>query len=140
MLSYTRKATYPGVEHELPAVPLPREQLSQLSQDYQTLRLKKFPIRDDRLNLRLKLSILSWLQLFVIRTISRKIKACTRRCCLLPKIRESIKVYRDAAGLCKIATLDEIEAQGWSLNSGRYVGVAQRQEAEDFDESRTVAR
>ncbi len=29
MLSYTGKVTYPGVEHELPAVPLPREQLSQ---------------------------------------------------------------------------------------------------------------
>ena len=33
MLSYTGKGTYPGGEHELPAVPLPREQLSQLSQD-----------------------------------------------------------------------------------------------------------
>jgi type I restriction-modification system DNA methylase subunit len=88
---------------------------------------------DDRLNLRLKLSILSWLQLFVIRTIWRKVRTCTRRCCLLPKTRESIKVYRDVAGLCKIATLDKIEAQGWSLNPGRYVGVAQRQEAEDFD-------
>ncbi|MCT7950731.1 type I restriction-modification system subunit M [Ancylothrix sp. C2] len=43
------------------------------------------------------------------------------------------KVYRDVAGLCKIATLAEIEAQGWSLNPGRYVGVAERQEAEDFD-------
>jgi type I restriction enzyme M protein len=29
--------------------------------------------------------------------------------------------------------LDEIEAQGWSLNPGRYVGVAERKEAEDFD-------
>lgn len=29
MLSYTGKDTYPGVEHELPAAPLPREQLSQ---------------------------------------------------------------------------------------------------------------
>ena len=27
-------------------------------------------------------------------------------------------------GLCKVATVDEIEAQGWSLNPGRYVGVA----------------
>ena len=27
-------------------------------------------------------------------------------------------------GLCKVATIDEIEAQGWSLNPGRYVGVA----------------
>ena len=52
---------------------------------------------------------------------------------MLPKTRESIKVYRDVVGLCKIATLDEIEAQGWSLNPGRYVGVAQRKEAEDFD-------
>jgi type I restriction enzyme M protein len=40
--------------------------------------------------------------------------------------------YRDAPGLCKAATLDEIEAQGWSLNPGRYVGVAEREE-EDFD-------
>jgi type I restriction enzyme M protein len=59
---------------------------------------------------------------------------------LLPKTRESIKVYRDVGGLCKIATLDEIEAQGWSLNPGRYVGVAQGQEPEDFDESRTIGR
>jgi type I restriction enzyme M protein len=41
--------------------------------------------------------------------------------------------YRDVAGLCKVATLPEIEAQGWSLNPGRYVGVAERKEAEDFD-------
>jgi type I restriction enzyme M protein len=32
--------------------------------------------------------------------------------------------YKDIAGLCKAATLKEIEAQGWSLNPGRYVGVA----------------
>jgi type I restriction enzyme M protein len=31
--------------------------------------------------------------------------------------------YTDVLGLCKIATVDEIEAQGWSLNPGRYVGV-----------------
>lgn len=40
--------------------------------------------------------------------------------------------YADVAGLCKVATLDEIAAQGWSLNPGRYVGVAEREE-EDFD-------
>ncbi len=40
--------------------------------------------------------------------------------------------YVDVAGLCKVATLEEIEAQGWSLNPGRYVGVAEREE-EDFD-------
>jgi len=32
--------------------------------------------------------------------------------------------YLDVPGLCKVATLAEIEAQGWSLNPGRYVGVA----------------
>ena len=39
--------------------------------------------------------------------------------------------YRDVAGVCKVATLAEIEAQGWSLNPGRYVGVADRL-ADDF--------
>jgi type I restriction enzyme M protein len=34
------------------------------------------------------------------------------------------KEYLDVPGLCKVATLDQIEAQGWSLNPGRYVGVA----------------
>jgi type I restriction enzyme M protein len=36
--------------------------------------------------------------------------------------------YVDVAGLCKVATIKEIEAQGYSLNPGRYVGV---KEAED---------
>lgn len=40
--------------------------------------------------------------------------------------------YQDVPGLCRVATLDEIEIQGWSLNPGRYVGVAERA-AEDFD-------
>lgn len=31
--------------------------------------------------------------------------------------------YADVAGLCKRASLQEIETQGWSLNPGRYVGV-----------------
>ena len=31
--------------------------------------------------------------------------------------------YQDIAGLCKIATLKEVEEQGWSLNPGRYVGI-----------------
>ncbi|MEB0003947.1 hypothetical protein QN357_13520, partial [Cryobacterium sp. RTC2.1] len=30
--------------------------------------------------------------------------------------------YRDVPGLCALATIEEIEAQGWSLNPGRYVG------------------
>ncbi|MBE3088061.1 MAG: N-6 DNA methylase, partial [Chloroflexi bacterium] len=40
--------------------------------------------------------------------------------------------YADVPGLCKVATLAEIETQGWSLNPGRYVGVAARAE-DDFD-------
>ncbi len=31
--------------------------------------------------------------------------------------------YLDVVGLCKVATIMEIESQGWSLNPGRYVGV-----------------
>jgi type I restriction enzyme M protein len=41
--------------------------------------------------------------------------------------------YADIAGLCKAATLKEIEAQGWSLNPGRYVGVAPGEEVSDED-------
>jgi type I restriction enzyme M protein len=40
--------------------------------------------------------------------------------------------YVDIPGLCKVATIKEVEAQGWSLNPGRYVGVAEG-EAEEFD-------
>ena len=41
--------------------------------------------------------------------------------------------YTDVPGLCKAATLAEIEAQGWSLNPGRYVGVAPGEEVSDED-------
>lgn len=41
--------------------------------------------------------------------------------------------YSDVAGLCKAATLKDIEAQGWSLNPGRYVGVAPGEEVSDED-------
>jgi type I restriction enzyme M protein len=40
--------------------------------------------------------------------------------------------YEDVPGLCKVATRAEIETQGWSLNPGRYVGMAERA-ADDFD-------
>jgi len=33
--------------------------------------------------------------------------------------------YMDIPGLCKVATVKEIEAQGWSLNPGRYVGITE---------------
>lgn len=43
--------------------------------------------------------------------------------------------YVDVPGLCKLATIDEIEAQGWSLNPDRYIGVAERgEDAFDFFE------
>jgi type I restriction enzyme M protein len=43
--------------------------------------------------------------------------------------------YTDVLGLCKVATISEIEAQGWSLNPGRYTGSALVEEDdEDFKE------
>ena len=36
--------------------------------------------------------------------------------------------YRDVAGLCKIATIDEIEEKNYSLTPGAYVGVAEAQD------------
>lgn len=39
--------------------------------------------------------------------------------------------YRDIAGLCKVATIEEIEAKGFSLNPGRYIAAAERAE-DDF--------
>jgi type I restriction enzyme M protein len=41
--------------------------------------------------------------------------------------------YQDIPGLCKAATLAEIEAQGWSVNPGRYVGVAPGESVSDED-------
>jgi type I restriction enzyme M protein len=41
--------------------------------------------------------------------------------------------YQDVPGLCRAATLKEIEAQGWSLNPGRYVGVAAGEAVSDED-------
>ena len=41
--------------------------------------------------------------------------------------------YADVPGLCKAASIAEIEAQGWSLNPGRYVGVAPGEEVSDED-------
>jgi type I restriction enzyme M protein len=41
--------------------------------------------------------------------------------------------FADIAGLCKAETLEKIEAQGWSLNPGRYVGVAPGEAVSDED-------
>jgi type I restriction enzyme M protein len=54
----------------------------------------------------------------------------------LAKIKEVFgnkPAYADMAGLCKAATLQEIEAQGWSLNPGRYVGVVAGENVSDED-------
>ena len=40
--------------------------------------------------------------------------------------------YKDVDGLCKVATIDQIKGHGFSLNPGRYVGVAEKEE-EGFD-------
>jgi type I restriction enzyme M protein len=40
--------------------------------------------------------------------------------------------YADVLGLCKVVSLDKIESQGWSLNPGRYIGVAERA-PDDFE-------
>jgi type I restriction enzyme M protein len=41
--------------------------------------------------------------------------------------------FTDVPGLCKAATLKAIEAQGWSLNPGRYVGIAPGEAVSDED-------
>jgi type I restriction enzyme M protein len=41
--------------------------------------------------------------------------------------------YADVLGLCHAATLKQIQAQGWSLNPGRYVGVAPGEQVSDED-------
>jgi type I restriction enzyme M protein len=41
--------------------------------------------------------------------------------------------YEDVLGLCKSASIKDIESQGWSLNPGRYVGVAPGETMSDED-------
>lgn len=45
---------------------------------------------------------------------------------------DNLDGYVDISGLCKVATIKEIEEQGWSLNPGRYVGVTERED-DGFD-------
>lgn len=41
--------------------------------------------------------------------------------------------YADISGLCNVATISDIEKQGWSLNPGRYVGTnSEELDEEDF--------
>ena len=41
--------------------------------------------------------------------------------------------FANVVGLCKVATIKEIATQGWSLNPGRYVGVAPGEAVSDED-------
>jgi type I restriction enzyme M protein len=41
--------------------------------------------------------------------------------------------YKDIAGLCKVVSRAEIAAQDWSLNPGRFVGVASGEQQDDED-------
>lgn len=48
--------------------------------------------------------------------------------------------YADIPGLCRVATVKEIEQQGWSLNPGRYVGTdVEELEDEEFEEKLAAA-
>ena len=42
--------------------------------------------------------------------------------------------YEDVAGLCKLASLEEIEEQDYSLNPGRYVGVVIEEDGKTEEE------
>jgi type I restriction enzyme M protein len=49
--------------------------------------------------------------------------------------------YADVDGLCRVATVAKIEAQGWSLNPGRYVGTeVEELEDEVFEETLATAQ
>lgn len=41
--------------------------------------------------------------------------------------------FTDVLGFCKAASIKEVEAQGWSLNPGRYVGIAPGEDVSDED-------
>ena len=45
------------------------------------------------------------------------------------------ETYTDVPGLCAVASLEQIEAQGWSLNPGRYVGARpEEDDGVDFEQ------
>ncbi len=48
-------------------------------------------------------------------------------------------VFKDVAGLCRSASVDEIAKQGWSLNPGRFVGVAEGESLDDEDFAERLA-
>ncbi|MFM1978921.1 MAG: hypothetical protein RLZ68_186 [Pseudomonadota bacterium] len=52
---------------------------------------------------------------------------------MIKEVFGNVPAYADVPGLCKAATLAEIEAKGWSLNPGRYVGVVPGEDVNDED-------
>jgi type I restriction enzyme M protein len=42
--------------------------------------------------------------------------------------------YEDVTGLCKLANLDEVKEQDYSLNPGRYVGVVIEEDGKTEEE------
>lgn len=42
--------------------------------------------------------------------------------------------YEDVTGLCKLASVEEVEEQDWSLNPGRYVGVVIEEDGKSEEE------
>ncbi len=51
---------------------------------------------------------------------------------------EGAKEYEDVKGLCKVATIKEVEDAGWSLNPGRYVGETDNGDEDDGNFSENV--
>jgi type I restriction enzyme M protein len=51
---------------------------------------------------------------------------------------EGAKKYEDVKGLCKIATLDEVRASGYSLNAGRYIGTVDNGTVSNGDFETTI--
>jgi len=47
--------------------------------------------------------------------------------------------YADVTGLCSVATVEEIEEQGWSLNPGRYVGTEVEELGDEVFEEQLAA-
>ena len=45
----------------------------------------------------------------------------------------SRNAYEDVAGLCGVATIEQIKSQGWSLNPGRYVSPAAYEHDHNFE-------
>ena len=62
--------------------------------------------------------------------IQEKLTIAKEACWLTDKFGDG--EYRDIPGLCKAATLQEIEEKNWSLTPGAYVGV-EAQQADDVD-------